>query len=199
VKNRFERLLSPKSIAVFGGQWAASVISQCRKLGYQGEIWPVHPSHSTIDGLVCFESVDDLPAPPDACFLAVNNESTIDIVAKLSSTGAGGAVCFAAGFSETASRDTQGESRQARLIDVAGDMPLLGPNCYGLINYVDRVAPWPDQHGGRPPTSGVAIITQSSNTALNLTMQQRGLPVSYFSTAGHHVHPTPAEPPLAIL
>jgi len=27
-------------------------------------------------------------------------------------------------------------------------MALLGPNCYGLLNYLDGVALWPDQHGG---------------------------------------------------
>ncbi|MFK7995877.1 MAG: acetate--CoA ligase family protein [Granulosicoccus sp.] len=193
MKNRFERLLSPQSIAVFGGQWAASVASQCRKLGYKGEIWPVHPSHTSLEGFDCFASVDELPAAPDACFLGVNNESTIDIVGQLSLKGAGGAVCFAAGFSETASRDTQAESRQARLIEAAGAMPLLGPNCYGLINYVDRVALWPDQHGGRPADSGVAIITQSSNIAINLTMQQRGLPVSYVVTVGNQAQTTHAE------
>ncbi|MFK8080432.1 MAG: acetate--CoA ligase family protein [Granulosicoccus sp.] len=199
MKNRFERLLSPQSIAVFGGQWAASVVRQCRKLGYTGEIWPVHPNHESIDGLVCYESIDELPASPDACFLGVNKESTIGIVEKLRNTGAGGAVCFAAGFSETASRDNQGESRQARLIEAAGDMPLLGPNCYGLINYVDRVALWPDQHGGRAVDSGVAIITQSSNIAINLTMQQRGLPVSYLLTVGNQAQTTHAELAAAII
>ncbi|MFK7858731.1 MAG: acetate--CoA ligase family protein [Granulosicoccus sp.] len=199
MKNRFERMLSPQSIAVFGGQWAASVIQQCRKLGFTGDILPVHPSQKTLEGLACYASIDDLPGPPDACFIGVNNESTIDIVQRLSTTGAGGAICFAAGFSETASRDMQAESRQARLIEAAGNMPLLGPNCYGLINYVDKVALWPDQHGGRPVDSGVAIITQSSNIAINLTMQQRGLPVSYLLTVGNQAQTTHAELATAII
>lgn len=199
VKNRFERLLSPKSIAVIGGQWAASVILQCRKLGYTGDIWPVHPTYKSLEGLVCFASVEDLPDAPDACFLGVNNESTIDVVESLCRKGAGGAICFAAGFSETASRDTQGESRQARLIEAAGDMPMVGPNCYGLINYVDKVALWPDQHGGRAVENGVAIITQSSNIAINLTMQQRGLPVAYLLTVGNQAQTTHAELASAVI
>jgi len=39
----FERLLNPRSIAVFGGAQAQEVMRQSDRMGYQGEIWPVHP------------------------------------------------------------------------------------------------------------------------------------------------------------
>jgi acyl-CoA synthetase (NDP forming) len=64
-------------------------------------------------------------------------------------------------------------------------MPILGPNCYGLINYLDNVTLWPDQHGGLPVDSGVAIVAQSSNIAINMTMQARGLPIAYVVAAGN--------------
>src|SRR3546814_18418212 len=67
-------------------------------------------------------------------------------------------------------------------------MPILGPNCYGMINYGDGALLWPDQHGGRrlpDGQRGVAIVTQSSNIAINMTMQRRGLPLAYVVTAGN--------------
>src|SRR5690606_26432055 len=82
----------------------------------------------------------------------------------------------------------EGARLQRELIAAAGDMPVIGPNCYGLINYADGALLWPDQHGGRrlkPGERGAAIITQSSNIAINLSMQQRGLPVAYLMTAGN--------------
>ena len=184
---------------MLGGHWAGAVVQQCVKLGYQGKIWPVHPNHSSVEGLPCFASVEELPAAPDVCFVAVNSESTIDLVERLSAMGAGGAICFASGFSEVASRDEHGESRQTRLIDAAGSMPVIGPNCYGLINYLDRVALWPDQHGGKSVERGVAILTQSSNIAINLTMQQRALPIAYILTVGNQAQTTHAELATAIL
>ena len=39
----FKRLLKPRSIAVFGGAQAQEMIRQSDRMGYQGEIWPVHP------------------------------------------------------------------------------------------------------------------------------------------------------------
>ena len=43
-------------------------------------------------------SVAELPEPPDAAFVAVNREATVGIVRELAAMGAGGAVCYAAGF-----------------------------------------------------------------------------------------------------
>ena len=174
------RLLRPRSVAVLGGHWADNVVEQLDRIGFDGPIWPVHPTRDELGGRACLPSLDELPGVPDATFLGVNRHATIDCVAALSAMGAGGAVCFASGFAETGDG-----ALQTRLVTAAGDMPVLGPNCYGLINYLDGVLLWPDQHGGRRVTSGVAIISQSSNIAINLTMQRRGLPLAVVACLGN--------------
>ncbi len=175
------RLLRPGSVAVFGGGWGANVIEQLGKAGFGGAIHPVHPGRTEVAGIRAVPSLADLPAPPDAAWIGVNRDATVDIVRDLAAMGAGGAVCFASGFRESA----DGADRNAALLDAAGDMPVIGPNCYGLLNYLDGATLWPDQHGGRRVERGVAILTQSSNIAINLTMQRRGLPVAYMMTAGN--------------
>ena len=197
--DRFRRLFRPASIAVFGGTWAENVIEQCKAHGYGGDIWPVHPSRDTMAGIPCVKSIDDLPGVPDASFIGVNREATVEIVGQLSKRGAGGAICFASGFSEAAAEDESAEALQAKLLEAAADMPMVGPNCYGFINYVDGAMLWPDQHGGRKVDSGVALITQSSNIAINLTMQQRGLPIAYVLTAGNQAQSSLADLAAAIL
>ena len=67
-------------------------------------------------------------------------EAAIEALQKLSSMGAGGVVCYTAGFGETGS---EGADDEARLVAAAGDLALVGPNCYGVINYLDKVALWP--------------------------------------------------------
>ncbi|MEY4984508.1 MAG: hypothetical protein RIR62_2774 [Pseudomonadota bacterium] len=174
------RLLRPRSIAVLGSGWAANVIEQCAKMGFDGPVWPVHPTRDSIAGVPCFRSLADLPAPPDATFIGVNRHATLDVVAELAAMGAGGATCFASGWEEA------GEAGlQERLVAAAGDMPILGPNCYGVINYLDGALLWPDQHGGVRVDRGVALLSQSSNIVINLTMQARALPVAYVACLGN--------------
>lgn len=176
------RLFSPRHIAVFGGNAAAEAIRQCRKLGFAGELWPVHPRKESVEGLACFADVASLPEAPDASFIAVPREATVDIVGQLAKRGAGGAICYASGFAEVGG---VGIALQQQLVDNAGDMALVGPNCYGMLNYLDGVALWPDQHGGERIKRGVALITQSGNIGLNLTMQRRAMPLAYLITVGN--------------
>jgi len=119
---------------------------------------------------------------PDAAFVAVPRRQTVTTVQELASIGAGGAVCYASGFSEAGS---QGAAYQQRLNAAMGDMPLIGPNCYGLLNYIDGAALWPDEQGGKRCQRGVAIISQSGNITVNLSMQQRGVPVAFLISAGN--------------
>jgi acetyl-CoA synthetase len=178
-----QRLLSPRTVAVFGGNSAAEVIRQCRSIGFDGEIWAVNPNRTEIEGIACVASVADLPGVPDASFIAAPPESTLDIISDLSSRGAPGAVCFAAGFAETGA--DEGAALQQRLRDAAGDMAILGPNCHGFVNYLDAVALWPDQHGGHRVGSGAALISQSGNIAINLSMQQRQIDFSHVISVGN--------------
>lgn len=181
-----DRLLRPRSIAVIGGgTWCSNVIAQCRLIGFEGDIWAVHPTRKTVEGVTAYTSIEKLPAAPDAAFIGVNRDLTIEAVRALSRLGAGGAVCFASGFREAQAETGDGDAKQDALLAAAGDMTLLGPNCYGFLNYLDGAALWPDQHGGVRVDRGVAIVTQSSNIAINLTMQNRGLPVAYVVTAGN--------------
>jgi acetyl-CoA synthetase len=181
-RSNLARLLSPRSLVVMGGREAAEVIRQCERIGFTGDIWPVNPKRPEIAGRKTFASLADLPGVPDAAFIAVPREATIEAVAALAQMGAGGAVCYASGFAEVGS---EGAALQAQLVAVSGDLALLGPNCYGLLNYLDGAALWPDQHGGLAVDCGVAIVTQSGNIGLNLTMQARSLPIAYLISAGN--------------
>ena len=174
------RLLHPKSVAVIGGDWAANVAAQCRKMNFSGQVWAVNPKRESVAGFPCFKTIADLPAAPDAAFVGVNRKLSAQVARELAEIGCGGAIFFAAGFAEA-----DDENLQRELLQAAGAMPFLGPNCYGLLNYLDGVPLWPDQHGGAKVESGAAIVSQSSNIANNITMHRRGLPLAYAACVGN--------------
>ena len=184
------RLLRPRHIAVFGGQLAARVIHQCERIGFQGDIWPVNPGRAELGGRACYSCVDALPQAPDASFIAVPREATIGVVEALRARGAGGAVCYASGFAEAGD---EGRALQDALVQAAGDLAVVGPNCYGLLNYLDGATLWPDVHGGTSVDQGVAIVTQSGNVGISLSMQQRSLPLAYLISVGNQAVLTVAD------
>jgi acyl-CoA synthetase (NDP forming) len=176
------RLLRPRTLAVVGGHAAAVLVRQAEKIGFAGEIWPVHPRHKEVAGRRAVARVADLPAAPDAAFIGVNRVASIDVVAELAQAGCGGAVAYASGYAEAGE---EGRALQDELVAASLGMPVFGPNCYGFINYLDRALVWPDQFGGKTVARGVAIITQSGNIGLNMTMQRRALPIGYLITLGN--------------
>src|SRR6185312_15180526 len=178
-----QRLLAPRHIALIGGQWADAAAAATRAIGFSGEIWRVHPSRPSNADRHYFRSVEELPEAPDATFIAAPNHEVPAIAAALARRGAGGFVCFAAGFYETGT--PEGRRLASALEAAAGTLPYFGPNCYGFVNLFDGAALWPDQVVGARPSRGVALICQSGTIALNLLFNQRSLPIGYLITTGN--------------
>ena len=144
-------------------------------------MWAVNPRRS-LRGLATFASVSELPAAPDAAFVGVDCDATPEVVRELAAIGAGAAVCYASGFAEIGET---GVAKQHRLLEAAGDMPLIGPNCYGTLSAVTGAALWPDVHGLARSEGGIALLSQSGNIAVNLTMQRRNLDIACVMALGN--------------
>ena len=181
-RQNFDRLLSPRHIAFIGGRDALIAIGEAKRRGFKGEYWAVNPRREKLGGFPCFADIDALPEAPDAVFLAIPAPAAVAAVDTLREIGAGGIVCYTAGFKE-AGRD--GQKLEQDLLNAVGDMALIGPNCYGIINYLDNSALWPFAHGGSCPGYGAAIITQSGMLSSDISMSQRSLPLTHMVSAGN--------------
>ncbi|EIE52232.1 acyl-CoA synthetase, putative [Citreicella sp. 357] len=177
----FSRLLRPRSVALVGSEgWCGSVICNLREMGFVWDIWPVADRPVTGDpatgnpvsgaaglvkGVRGFTNIDALPAAPDLAMVEAHGQAAVDAVALLAARGAGAAIC-------------QGRADAAALASAAGDMLLLGPECPGLVNALERAPVWSRDHGLRPLKRGVAIVTRSAAFGEALSMQRRGLPIA---------------------
>ena len=175
------RVLKPRHVAFIGGKGLAGPIKGCLAGGFTGQIWPVHPSYPDIAGIKCYPSVDALPEAPDAAYIAAPREATVGIVRALAKRGAGGCVCYAAGFAEVG---PEGAALQRDLVESAGELALVGPISYGILNYIDGVTMFASGPGGTRTERGAAFVGQSGNIALTLTLNQRSVPFSYVISAG---------------
>jgi acetate---CoA ligase (ADP-forming) len=172
---RLERLLSPRSIAVLGGLWADRVVEANRALGFSGVIYRIHPARTG-----CLDSIQAVPESVDAAFVGVAAAAVPEVACQLHSKSTGGFVCFASGFEEAGNAILTCD-----LVKVSRDMPFLGTNCYGFINYFDGVALWADQVVPQRPERGVAVITQSGAIAHGVGLSRRSLPLGYLISAGN--------------
>ena len=177
-----KRLLSPRHIAVVGGEVAATAARLSRAEGFEGDIWGIHPRRRDLGGAPVFASVAELPDAPDAVFIAVPRDPAIEVLAQLRERGAGGAVVYTAGFRELGE---EGAGHEQRLIAAAGEMAVVGPNCFGLLNYLKGAVLWPYGHGGERVEKGVAIVSQSGMLTSNMTMGRRHLPFAYMISSGN--------------
>lgn len=176
------QLIFPKSIAFIGGNECEIAIRRTMEFGFTGRIHAIHPKREHLAGVLTKPSVEHLREPVDAAFIAVKREPTVEVVRQLRNLGCGGAVIYAAGFAEAGDA-----ALQDALLSAADGMRLMGPNCYGFVNSLARAALWPDEHGIKPVSRGIAIITQSGNIACNLTFTKRALPLAAVFTIGNQV------------
>ena len=181
-QRNLRRLLRPRHVAIVGGQAMADSIRRCADTGFTGEIWVVNPKYPELGGRKCYASIAELPDAPDATFIAVPREATIDILKQLDARGGGGAICYAAGYTEVGG---EGIALHDEFVKAAGTLAVVGPNCYGMLNFIDGICLWPTGALGHQVETGCAIIMQSGNIALNLSRNDRSVPFAYVISSGN--------------
>jgi acyl-CoA synthetase (NDP forming) len=188
-----ERLLRPRSVAVVGasatpGALGASVIDNLDRLRFAGDIHLINPKRDSIGSRRCLSSVAELPLGVDVAVLAIPKAAVLECFKALIGREIGAAVIFSAGFAEGGEGGLAEQRELARLAREHRVM-IEGPNCLGLVNYVDRVAltfvetPAIEIEGRK----GVAIISQSGAMAcvLGVTLASRDIALSYSISTGN--------------
>lgn len=188
-----ERLLRPKSVAIIGasatpGALGANVLSILERKGFVGDIHLVNPKRPIIGARQAVASIDELPMGVDVAVLAIPRVAVLDAVRSLAARGVGSAIIFAAGFAEGGA---QGLTEQREIAEIANAHGMLieGPNCLGLVNYVDMIAltfvETPASALG--DRRGVGIVSQSGAMAAVLSgvLFARDVGVSYSISTGN--------------
>ncbi|VTU18408.1 succinyl-CoA synthetase subunit beta [Variovorax sp. PBS-H4] len=165
-------LMRPASVAVLGASprpdsFGNSVVKNLLAAGYEGLIYPIHPSAAEVEGLRCFADLQDLPEAPDCAVVALPADKVLPALTQAARRGLRAAVVFASGFAELGEA---GRALQAELAELCARTGLLvcGPNCLGLANLHERIslysAPLPEPLR----VGGVAIASHSGSGCIAL-------------------------------
>jgi len=185
------RLIAPRSIAVVGASPRAGSFGM-RTLEnlahFTGEVFPVNAKYVAIGERRCYASLAALPRAPDCVVLVVPRDGVEAALENAAAAGAGSAIVFASGYGEMAHEDAQRAQRRLAAIARAARMPLLGPNCMGLVNHELRAGmTFLSEYARTPRALGsIAIVSQSGALGYSLAQAwDRGLGIRYFFSAGN--------------
>jgi acyl-CoA synthetase (NDP forming) len=174
-RSGFERLLRPRSLAVVGASpepfsLGGNVLANIERFGFSGDLHLVSRTRSEINGRACVSTIDDLPQGVDAVVLMIPVPAIKEAIAACVRRGIGGAVVYASGFGELGEEGRRAQDEVAAIAKEAG-IALLGPNCLGLINFIDQVPlTFEPVVPVKPAGPGVCIIAQSGAMAGNIRM-----------------------------
>lgn len=136
------RLIGPQSVAVVGasedtGKFGGRVVHYIMRHGYEGRLLPINPNRATIRGLPAYPAVSAAPGPIDVAILAVPATQLEAQVADCAAAGVGGCIVITGKLAEIGGDGAALEARVTAIAKQAG-MRILGPNCLGIMNPVDK-------------------------------------------------------------
>lgn len=196
-----EALLTPRSVALVGASGRPDTIPG-RLLnflvqgGFPGPIYPVNPRYEELGGLRCYPSLSAIGEQVDLVLVMVPAALAGDVIDECGVVGAGAAVLFGSGFSETGDAGALAEAElleRARRVGVR----LLGPNCQGVISgSAGLLGSFTPAIGDQPPAPGpVAYVGQSGALGGSFLdkARERHLPVGTWVSTGNQVDLTAVE------
>jgi acyl-CoA synthetase (NDP forming) len=187
--DRIAQLLTPSSVAVVGASekspWSRMALANFRALEFDGPVHLVNPRGATVDGRPVHPSCKAIGEPIDLALLLTPAGVVEEVLVDAAAAGARSAVLLAGGFAETDSHALEQErvAELARELDVA----LVGPNCLGFANVLDRKSGWVGTPPSRLVPGPLAIVSQSGavgSTLLRHAIDQ-DLGVSHLVTTGN--------------
>ena len=190
-----ERFFAPRSVAMIGAsedirKFGGRCTRQLMDFGFSGEIFPINPKRTEIFGKQCYPSIADLPHAPDHIGIALPSFAIPQALEECADKKIPFATIFSSGFLETGK--SEGLALQKRIVDIAraGGIRFMGPNCNGMINYVDGFALTSTAtiSGVRRQAGNIGIVGQSGGAAQVNVMwraQQLGIDISYQVSCGN--------------
>src|SRR4051794_16769663 len=192
-RTKLERLLRPRSVALIGASSTAGSLADCvltnlEDAGYRGDVYLVNPKRPVIHGRQCLGSIAELPAGVDCAILAIPAAAIVDALRQCAQKSVASAIVYSGGFAEAGQSGAAAQTELARIAHEHG-IVLEGPNCLGMVNYLDGIpltfVMTPPQP--LPDIAGAAILSQSGALAavIAVNMRHYHIPLTFSVSTGN--------------
>ena len=185
------RLMAPRSIAVIGasrrpGSIGYELFRNLLAFGFDGPVYPVNPSTTSVAGVRAYATLLDVPDSVDLAVVVVPAEAVLDVARDCAAKQVHGMVVISAGFAEVGS---EGKAAERELVAIArrNGMRVIGPNCLGVVSTAPGVR-MNATFAPDPPVAGnVAFMSQSGGLGIELMSQagNLGVGISDFVSVGN--------------
>ncbi len=187
-KPPLQQLFGARSVAIVGAtersSWFNSAYRNFNILGFDGHVHLVNRRGAHIYGKPAATSCAAIGEPIDAALLMVPVDAMAGAFRDLQAAGIRNAVILAAGFAEAGGID-----RQDELLTLAREagLTLIGPNCLGFINFVDRIPIWSSQLRQPVRPGAIGLVSQSGATAVYIASfaNEVGIGFSHIVSTGN--------------
>lgn len=165
MSKNIESILSPKSVAVVGatnrpGSVGLAVFRNILSGGFQGVLYPVNPKAKSVQSIKAYPSLTDIPDEIDLAVIIVPSRFVATVIEEAGGKGVKGVIVITAGFKEVGG---DGIELENQLKEAAGKyrIPMVGPNCLGVINNNEDVRMNASFATKMPKAGNIAFISQS--------------------------------------
>jgi acetyltransferase len=151
-----------------------------------GPVYPVNPKAKSIFGVRCYPTLADIPYEVDQAIMIIPAGAVLSAVDQAIAKGVKSIVVISAGFKEIGGEGAKLEVQLREKVRAAG-IPLIGPNCLGVIN-TDPEVRMNGAFGKKMPAEGnLAFVSQSGALCASVLdyAEDRGIGFSKFISFGN--------------
>jgi acetyltransferase len=183
-------LMFPSSIAFWGAsnnpmKMGTVQLANILETGFKGDVYPIHPSETTVLGLPAYKSIADVGRPVDLVQLTLPTDVVPGILEECGKAGIKRAIIISGGFKEFAGGG--GRELEREIVDIAKryGIRFLGPNCVGIFNSLISLN---STTIPRPPMGGsIAFASQSGayTAMINPMLRAQGIKMYQTMSVGN--------------
>jgi acetyltransferase len=178
-----DAIFRPNTVAVIGasnraGSVGNAIFKNILLGGYAGTLYPVNPKAASIIGVHSYPTVTEIPDEVELALIIVPSDFVPGVLEECGQKGVRGAVVVSAGFKEVG---PVGAALEKRAVEIACkyDMPLVGPNCLGVINTDADVMLSASFARCMPKRGNIAFVSQSGALCAGILDYARGRDIGF--------------------